>query len=633
MTLLWIVSGIVLTLLIGYIIHTLFSSDGSDYEDNSFDAFVDKTSSLSSKRSAGGDLKSKFGRYERSYEQPGCQILIIYGTEYGFSKELARELFDRIDVLTSEIPLQPRIVNAKNFSVVDIMQETCVFVMISTAGDGVTPTDARDFVSWLSSIQLDLSHLCYSVLALGDSNYVHFCRTGKTVDHILSELGAKCIKERKDVDAEDRESIENWFNAVTATLNDLKIEIKYDYLQMKSDSDSSMPSREKPFWSTLQVKHNLTKNSESDDKETIHCEFDISNSGLEWVSGDALGIYPENNPTDVEAFLKAIKLSGSELVQIPKWAYQPQNADVLPLRMALQRFYDLKIIKAELLLLLQKHSPLVGPCAHRLNILLNDGVFKTNTKLNEYLKEREVVDVLEDFRESASLVNISDLLQCIKSLMPRYYSISSSPVVDRNTVCVTAAVVRYKLLGKDRTGVTTTFLQDMLTIGHSCPVFMSRNPNFRLPLDGSLPVIMIGPGTGLAPFRAFIQERIATHSSGFNLLYFGCRQKNQDFLYRNELEHWVETGKLDLRTAFSRDQLRKIYVQDLIREDSERIWHLLSTGAHIYVCGDARHMAHDVHQALLDIVMTSSNGTHLEAEQFLSSLELKGCYEKDVWVT
>lgn len=205
-----------------------------------------------------------------------------------------------------------------------------------------------------------------------------------------------------------------------------------------------------------------------------------------------------------------------------------------------------------------------------------------------------------------------------------------------NTVCVTAAVVRYSTLGQDREGVTTCYLQDQLQPGDQCPVFISRNPDFRVPSNSKTPLILIGPGTGIAPFRAFLQERalLSEEERGKIVLYFGCRHKNKDFLYRNELENLEEKSVICLRPAFSRDQKEKIYVQDLLLQDGSLIWNLINKEeAAVYICGDAKHMAHDVHKVLLQIIVMQGRTTQDEAELFLKGLETQGRYQKDVWVT
>jgi len=232
----------------------------------------------------------------------------------------------------------------------------------------------------------------------------------------------------------------------------------------------------------------------------------------------------------------------------------------------------------------------------------------------------------------------------LRVLQPRYYSISSSPLASKTDpkvheqqpliASVTAAVLRYRTLGRERTGVTTTFLADRIATNQSCPVFISRNPDFRLPEDGSKPIVMIGPGTGIAPFRAFVQERIITQSQGRNLLYFGCRRREQDYLYRSQLEEWAEQGHLRLRTAFSREQKHKVYVQHLMMEDADLLRELLEGGAHFYVCGDAKRMAGDVHATLLQILVQKGKcANQADAEDYIRRMELQKRYQRDIWVT
>jgi sulfite reductase (NADPH) flavoprotein alpha-component len=225
-----------------------------------------------------------------------------------------------------------------------------------------------------------------------------------------------------------------------------------------------------------------------------------------------------------------------------------------------------------------------------------------------------------------------EVLGNMKVLQPRYYSISSSPLIDKTRVSVTAAVVRYETLGKRRTGVTTTFLCDRFNVHQKCPVFVNKNPDFRLPEDGTKDIIMIGPGTGIAPFRAFVQERVASKASGINLLYFGCRHRSSDFLYHKELEELDASSQIKLRTAFSRDQEKKVYVQHLIAEDQDMIWNLLESGAHVYVCGDAKYMAGDVHDTLLSIIQDKSGCGKDEAHNYLNELTEKKRYQRDVWI-
>ncbi|XP_070571831.1 NADPH oxidoreductase A-like [Ptychodera flava] len=503
-----------------------------------------------------------------------------------------------------------------------------MFIVISTSGDGVPPTDARAWYDSLARTTLKLFNLKFSVLALGDSNYPHFCRTGRIVDQRLEYLGASPIVQRSDVDMEDWSVISDWIEKVIAALATVAIETRIDYLSPRLPRNNDQHDRNRPFMAKMIVKRNLTKMTSADDKQTIHCEFNLEGSGLSFTAGDALGIYPQNNPTEVQYLLEVLHCTGEEVVDVPSWAYLPKAVG-LTLLVALMKYYDLKHVKPELVQALQEGAS--DTIKKKIGMdLLRDGLSKKNAKLHKYLEEREVADVLLEMGGDSTL-KIHKVLENLRGLQPRYYSISSSPVVDSNIACVTAAVVRYKTLGRQRTGVTTTFLEDRLSIEQTCPVFISQNPDFRLPSNKQLPIIMIGPGTGIAPFRAFIQERVHSNATGANLLYFGCRHEHKDFLYANELEAWAAQGHLILRTAFSRDQNYKVYVQDVLREDAQIIWSYLQAGACLYVCGDAKHMAHDVHRALIDICQLHMDQS--EAVKYLTFLEENQRYQKDVWVT
>ncbi|KAK3590496.1 hypothetical protein CHS0354_015485 [Potamilus streckersoni] len=571
----WIFFIPLLVIFVSYIYSTLTKSTGSFYEDNSFDAFIDKDSNTESNL---GNVKQKssHSKYTVEYTTEGKQILILYGTEYGFSEEVAKHLFDRICEHQSLDPLiQPRLVNASKYECLDLMREQVCLLLISTSGDGVPPTDARPFYDYIMSATIDLHHLRFSVLAMGDSNYPQFCKTGRSLESRLLQMGGKSIIPRQDVDMEDWSAIYSWISKFINFLTSADLRVNLDYLRLKQEEEGY--NRHRPFMATLKVKRLLTSYQGPGDKETIHCELDITGSGLTWTSGDAVGIYPQNNKSEVDWLLKCMKCQDSDPVQIPDWAYKEDENQLekqINLRQALMTYYDLKNVKTDLLLALQDNLK-ASKQKIRLSELLREGVSKANCELKEYLSGKEVADVLEEY-DSHTLPH-HQILSCMKPLQPRYYSISSSPLIDKNTVCVTAAVVRYELLGIPRTGVTTTFLQDRLEVGERCPVFMSRNPDFRLPADHRIPVILIGPGTGIAPFRAFVQER-ALHKQdcGEVHLYFGCRHRDNDYLYSQELETWKKEELISLHVAFSREQERKVYVQHLLVHDEAIIWKLIN---------------------------------------------------------
>jgi len=263
--------------------------------------------------------------------------------------------------------------------------------------------------------------------------------------------------------------------------------------------------------------------------------------------------------------------------------------------------------------------------------LLKDGTSKENKVLNDYFYGREVIDVLLEHPSIKLAQSINDFLGTLGQLLPRYYSISSAYIQDPSKVSITIAIVRYQSHNRDRKGVCSTFLSDRTSQGDIIPIFVNDNPDFRMPKDSSLPILMIGPGTGIAPFRAMLQERIITNATGKNILYFGCRLTTQDFLYKEELERLRDENKLVLHTAFSREQKKKVYVQHKLIEASAEVWDLIQSGGHIYVCGDAKYMAVDVHAALIDISMKYGNQGKEEAEKLLANLESVKRYQKDVW--
>lgn len=497
---------------------------------------------------------------------------------------------------------------------------------MSTAG--VPPSDSRDFFDYLSSNKLDLSHLQFAVLALGDTAYPHFCRAGKTLDARFLELGAQPIAPRVDVDREDWGLIDSWMDTLMRTLDSYHLRPEQlDYLASRSPSASgSLYSRTNPFMAEMTVKYCLTQLGQAEDKEIIHVELDLADSGLEYTAGDAVGIVPENNPAEVDALLRAWGRSGKERI------FSPAECS---LRETLIADFDLKAVKTSLLDCLHKSCAPAPAEAAQLAAVLAAGDSKANAPLQAYLHHREVIDVLCDFPKAAKSLTIRNMLAHLRPLAPRYYSISSTPVLQPTTVSVTAAVVRYSLRDKARTGVCTTFLGDRTSVGTRVPVFISSNPDFRLPASGATPVIMVGPGTGLAPFRAFVQERVARQASGRNTLYYGCRRAARDFTYRDELEGLAAQGKLNLRCAFSRDQKEKVYVQHLVEEDGAAIAADLEAGGHFYICGDGSQMAVDVTRALESVLQkhVPAVDSLAAAQEYIAKLEKEGRFEKDVWIT
>lgn len=373
-----------------------------------------------------------------------------------------------------------------------------------------------------------------------------------------------------------------------------------------------------PFHARLTENRLLTKTGSQ--KEVRHLVVELAGSGLTYEPGDSLGVYPSNRIEDVEALLKILDATGSEPVLLPK------TEAALPFREALsERLYILAEPPRKLLqLLFEKHPP--GAGRERLAQLLDP----SQPAAGAYLENRHVVDVLEDF--PAAHLTPQELIGVCKRLNPRLYSIASSPLLHPREAHLTIAAVRYESFGKSRVGVGSTFSIDRVPLGEPIlPVFVAAS-HFRLPASTASDLIMVGPGTGVAPFRAFLQHRQAQTATGRNWLFFGDQHRATDFLYEPDFIAWHQNGLLDrLSLAWSRDRPEKIYVQDLLRQSAADVWQWLAGGAAIYVCGDKERMARDVEQALLEIIAAEGRLSPEGASQWLRQARKDNRYQKDVY--
>jgi len=572
---------------------------------------------------------------------------VMYGTEFGLSREVAEKLADEL-IKTGEFwPIvmdmddYPRGLCLKKF------QAFCV--TCSTQGEGIPPTGARPFFSWLHGPDSpNLASLVYSVCALGDTSYTHFAKCGKDIDARLEALGAKRIAARVDVNKEDWKAIDGWIASILENLKNLKLKTisESEGLMTSVATDLSGDaaegcSKSRPCLATISHVSNLCRsndNLKSDDKHTVRVDIELSDSEIiEYIPGDSLGIWPKNDPIAVEELLVLMGWDGDNtIVKKPSWHYKDprfnSNSDEdnnMTLKDALLDCYDLKSPKPEILNLLAEH----GGCDERIKSLMADDALKS-----KYLDERHIIDILEDFSPSKGKhwIDPDVVLKMLRQLAPRMYSISSSPLENPKKVTLTVAVVEYQLLGKERIGVCSTFLGNRLSDGSQIAAYMYTNPDFRLPENNETPIIMVGPGTGVAPFRAFLQQRIIScpdTSMEKNILFFGSRKRNQDFLYGDEFEAWKKEGKLNLITAFSREQERKIYVQDRLKEHGGMIWQLLEQGAHFYICGDGENMAGAVETCLLNIISSHGCLEKAAAAEYLKNLTETHRFQKDVWIS
>jgi sulfite reductase (NADPH) flavoprotein alpha-component len=377
-------------------------------------------------------------------------------------------------------------------------------------------------------------------------------------------------------------------------------------------------SKDNPFPAV--VTENRILSRPGSEKETRHFVVNIAGSGLHYKSGDSIGVFPTNRPSEVDAILGHLESDGSELVALARTPVPVTLREALTSRLALagptRRIVEVLAGKAQAPAEKSKLEGLLAP--------------ESKDLLAGWLDEREFVDLLAEFPSARP--SPQELVEHMRKLMPRLYSIASSPVVHPTEVHLTVAVVRYATNGRDRVGVATTFMADRVTVGRTpTPVFISHS-HFGLPEDGSRDVIMVGPGTGIAPFRAFVQERAAKGSPGRNWLFFGEQRRATDFLYEEDWDTWKRQGALTrLDTAFSRDQLTKIYVQDRMRENAAALWEWIKSGAHFYVCGDAKRMAKDVDIALHDVIAGGSGMATSEVAEYVKIMKKEKRYQRDVY--
>ncbi|MBY9078072.1 molybdopterin-dependent oxidoreductase [Paenibacillus sp. HN-1] len=501
-------------------------------------------------------------------------------------------------------------------------QERYVLFIASTFGAGDPPDNGARFFEELMADQAPSLHsLQYAILALGDSSYDEFCGFGRKLDKRLSKLGAGRMMDTVLCDTDYEEQADSWTKMAAKIMGE-ETEVK-EYLSPVAATSLSINE-------TVQIKEDIgynrkhpaaarilrsrLLNREDSAKETRHYAFDISRSGLQYEAGDALGVWPVNCPELVLELLDVLRLNPEAQVEIP-------DKGGMPLFQALQQHYEIARISPEMLRYIQDAAGSVS-----LNELLKA---ENSAELRRWLYGRQLTDLLKEY---PSPFSPDSLLKLLKPLQPRLYSISSSPKAYPGEVHITVSTVRYSHNGIQRKGVCSTFLADIATVETEIPVFIQRNSRFRPPANPDTPLIMVGPGTGIAPFRGFLQERRERGARGRNWLFFGEQHKGKDFYFEDELEELQSEGFLHrLVTAFSRDQSEKIYVQQRMLEHGEELWSWISDGAHFYVCGDASQMAQEVDAALRAIIFRHGGMSEDEAGEYLKTMTLDRRYVRDVY--
>jgi sulfite reductase (NADPH) flavoprotein alpha-component len=508
-----------------------------------------------------------------------------------------------------------------------LAQEQCALIVTSTWGEGDPPDNAVQFWEQLKAENdLKLAGLNYSVLALGDTNYQHFCGFGKTLDSRLEALGAKRILDRVDCNVDFEAGAARWQTGIFEALKTLDLVGSAPSLNGSGNGAAPLAetapaeeeplgySRRNPFSARLLVNRKLT--GEGSEKDTRHYEISLQGSGLAYEAGDALGILPTNSPELVDEMLMALGYDGEEEVSSPE-------GEKMPIRLALLREYQIRVPHLEFLNAMAEHDA----ADQYLKELINSEV---RTELDKFLWGREIIDFLVE--SPGVKFAPEEFVSLLKKLQPRLYSIASSLKAHPEQVHLTVDTVRYDTHGRKRKGVCSNFLAERAGKDTPVPVFIQISKHFRVPENGDLPIIMVGPGTGIAPFRAFLEERKATGAKGGNWLFFGAQKSSCDFFYQEELEAYRSDGILTrFDTAFSRDQNHKIYVQNRMRENAQELWNWLEQGAHFYVCGDASRMAKDVDKALHEIVKSAGGRADEAAGEYIQKLKSDKRYQRDVY--
>ncbi|OKP86935.1 sulfite reductase [NADPH] flavoprotein alpha-component [Paenibacillus helianthi] len=542
-------------------------------------------------------------------------ITVLFGSQTGNCQRLASSLSGKLKEQGFEVT-----VSAMNsFKPNALKKVENLLILVSTHGEGEPPDNARSLHEFLYSKRApQLNHLRYSVLALGDTSYEYFCQTGKDFDQRLEELGGQRLSPRADCDLDYDEPVADWMEQVITALNGAQsapaIAEEAVLAAEHAESLQSAYSRNHPF--QAEVLENLNLNGRGSDRETRHLELSLAGSNMTFEPGDSLGVYPENHPRLVEEIIAAMGWNSGETVPLNK------KGEEGTLHEALLRHYEITVLTKPLLEQAAKLS--TAPALHEL--LLPD----RSKQLKEYIQGRDLLDLIQDFAPwdvpACSFVTI------LRKLPARLYSIASSYNANPEEVHFTVRAVRYESHGRERYGVCSVHCAERVQPGDTLPVYIQNNPNFKLPANPDVPVIMIGPGTGVAPFRSFLEEREEQGAEGKTWLFYGDRHFVTDFLYQTDWQRMLKDGVLNkLDVAFSRDTEEKVYVQHRILEHSQELYAWLQEGAHVYVCGDEKHMAHDVHAALISVIQEEGGLSPEAAAAYLDNLQQEQRYQRDVY--
>lgn len=539
------------------------------------------------------------------------KLTVLYGSESGNSEKLA----GAIAKTAEKAGFKPLVASMGDAKPAALAKAENLLVVVSTWGEGDPPDNATAYYeAFMGEAMPKLAGVRFSVCGLGDTSYEHFCKMGKDFDARLAALGAERVHDRADCDVDFQAAFDAWLKGALAAFPGGGAPAAVAPAAVAAPGASGHGhghgefTKENPYTSELLEK--VLLNGTGSSKEVYHLELSLEGSGLAYEPGDALGVLPVNRASVVDEILAATglnanaKLGDKTLVEALK-----HDFDITTLQPAIVDKYNAAAQNADLRKLLDEPG---------------------RATLKAWVEGRQLIDLLEAY--PCATWTPESFTGTLRKLAPRLYSIASSLKKHEDQVHLTVAAVRYHTHGRDRAGVCSCYLADVVAAGDPLRIYFHHNNNFRLPADDSTPVIMIGPGTGIAPFRAFVEERAARGAKGKNWLFFGDQRFSYDYLYQLEWLDYLESGVLtDLSLAFSRDQKEKIYVQHRILERGEELYRWMEEGAHLYVCGDASRMAKDVQQALMDVVAVHGKKTPEEAKAYLEAMRKAKRYQRDVY--
>jgi sulfite reductase (NADPH) flavoprotein alpha-component len=534
---------------------------------------------------------------------------ILYGTETGNAAELARALETALHVKG----LTCSLFDMADYKVRQLAQEEDILIVVSTYGEGDPPQPATGFFEFIEGRKAPkLDGKRFAILALGDSTYEFYCEAGKRLDRRFEALGADRLTPRVDCDVDYEDAAEVWTQAIAEQLGAETASPRAS-ASVASSAALSANSHDKRNPFPAPIIDNIAIVGRGSTKETRHIEFSLEGSGLVYEPGDALGIAVTNDPAVVSALIEALSLQPDATFEHKGQTHRLDDAlaRLFEITTATPRFLDYWALLSD---------------ADALKQLQQDD---RSGDRSVFLHTHHIIDIVRRF----PVTNImpQGFVSALRPLQPRLYSLASSLAAAPGEAHLTVAPVRYTLHGEARCGVASGLLADRAEPDTMLPVYIQSNPHFRLPGDDA-PIIMIGAGTGVAPYRAFLQEREVRGAAGRSWLFFGERNFRTDFLYQTEWQGWLKDGTLScMDVAFSRDGTDKIYVQHRMKEQSREIFAWLEDGAHVYVCGDAANLAPDVHDTLIDIVASEARTGREAAEDYVRSLQSDHRYQRDVY--